>query len=79
MSDSQEEAIDRYITLSLLRRALLVNKVSTLHAIVAKEPHRVVLKEHLYILPSEESLLHYLRGAQMILAHDQVDLLRDAR
>ena len=79
VSDSQEEAIDRYVTLSLLGRPLFIYEVSTLHAIVAKESDRVVLKEHLYVLPCEESLLHHLRGAQMILAHDQVDLLSETR
>ena len=78
VTDGEEEAIDGDVHLLLIGFAFSLHKMRTLHTAFAKEPDGVVLKQHGDVRRVHHTLLHHLRGAEVGLADDEVDVCREA-
>ena len=74
MTNGQEEAINSHIVTAFVSLAQALHQVYTLHAIIAIESHSIVFKEHLNLFVVQHALLHNLRGTQVGLAYNQIDL-----
>ena len=75
MTDGQEEAVDGDIKQFLLVGTLEAHQMGAFHAVVTEEAHRVGIEQDLDLLVILDALLHGLAGAQIVFAHDQVDLV----
>ena len=75
MADSQEEAVDGYMPLFLVRQTFLVNQVCALNLRFAGQPQRVMLEQHLYLRVVKHALLHYLRCTEVRLTNNHIHLL----
>ena len=78
VANGQEEAIDGNVHLLLIRFALTLHKMRTFHAAFAKQSEGVVLKQHSDIWCIQYTVLHHLRGTQIGLADNQVNVRREA-
>ena len=75
VTDSQEESVNCYMPLLLIRQTFLEDQIRSLHLRFTGQSQRVVLEQDLNLRVVEHTLLHDFRRTQIGLANNHIHLL----
>ena len=79
VTDSEEEAIDGQVYALFIGLAEALDEMYAFDAIFTVEAHGIVLVEDGDLLVGCDALTHNVRGAEVVLAHDHIDVRGEAR